>query len=164
KITLCMAMQGLKKTKTVCIATISGILANLILDIPFMLLLYYIGLQEYCYIGAMIATAVGQSTCIFIILRNLKKTLGFNYKSVLKPFIKTFYPTLIMGVAVYLLNFFFPVSPFRSVSQIIHLCVYAGIGGIIYFVMIYFNGALADVFGQNAIDKILRKLKIKKAK
>ena len=75
KITLCMAMQGLKKTKMVCIATITGIIANLILDIPFMLLLYYCGLQKYCYIGAMIATAVGQSTCIFIILHNLKKII-----------------------------------------------------------------------------------------
>ncbi len=163
KITLCMAMQGLKKTKTVCIATITGIIANLILDIPFMLLLYYSGLQKYCYIGAMIATAVGQSTCIFIILHNLKKTLGFNYKSVLSPFVKTLYPTLIMGVAVYLLNYFFPVSAVRSFSQIMHLGLYAATGGLIYFVLIYTNGAFAEVFGQNAIDKILRKLKLKKS-
>ena len=63
----------------------------------------------------------------------------------------------------YLLNYFFPVSVVRSFSQIMHLGLYAATGGLIYFVLIYTNGAFAEVFGQNAIDKILRKLKLKKS-
>ncbi len=68
-----------------------------------------------------------------------------------------------MGVVVYLLNYFFPVSATRSFSQIMHLAGYAAAGGLIYFVLIYINGAFSEVFGQKAIDKILRKLKLKKS-
>ena len=162
KITLCMAMQGLKKTKAVCFATITGIIANLILDIPLMLLLYYMGMTKHCYVGAMIATVIGQSSCIFIILGVLKKSLGFSYNSVFKPFIKVLYPTAIMGVVIYILNYILPITTTRSFIQIIHLCIYAGIGAIIYFVIIYLNGAVDEVFGDGVVSKILRKLKLKK--
>lgn len=162
KITLCMAMQGLKKTKAVCFATITGIIANLILDIPLMLLLYYIGMTKHCYVGAMIATVIGQSSCIFIILGVLKKSLGFKYNSILKPFIKVLYPTVIMGVVIYILNCILPITTTRSIMQIVHLCVYAGIGAIIYFVITYLNGAIEEIFGDGVIGKILGKLKLKK--
>ena len=68
KITLCMAMQGLKKTKAVCTATITGIIVNILLDVPLMYLFYYLGASQHCYIGAMISTVIGQSICIVIIL------------------------------------------------------------------------------------------------
>lgn len=163
KITLCMAMQGLKRTKAVCSATIAGILANLILDVPFMLLLYYIGIEESCFIGAVIATMVGQALCVVMILISLRKTFNFRYGSLIKPFVKVAYPSLIMGAVVYLLTLLFPIGLTRSVSQIVKLCIFAGIGAVIYFVITYFNGALTEIFGEKTVNNILVKLKLKKA-
>lgn len=164
KITLCMAMQGLKRTKAVCTATIAGILANLILDVPFMLLLYYIGIKGSCFIGAVIATMVGQALCVVMILVSLRKTFNFRYGSLIKPFVKVVYPSLIMGAVVYLLTVFFPIGITRSLSQIVKLCIFAGIGAVIYFVITYFNGALSEIFGEKTVNNILLKLKLKKQK
>lgn len=163
KITLCMAMQGLKRTKTVCIATIVGILANLILDVPFMLLLYYFGLTGTCYIGAIIATMIGQALCVIIILVSLRKTFNFRYGSLIKPFIKVAYPSVIMGAVVYLLTVLFPIGMTRSLTQIIQLCIYAGVGAVIYIVIAYFNGAITEIFGEKTVNAVLTKLKLKKS-
>ena len=162
KVTLCMAMQGLKKTKAVCIATISGIVANIVLDVPIMYLFYILGAGQHCYVGALVSTAIGQSLCVLIILISLRKSFNFRYGSLIKPFIKTLYPSLIMGAIVFLLNIISPVANERSVVQIIHLGAYAAIGAIVYFVIIYFNGALDEVFGEKMVNKILTKLHIKK--
>lgn len=164
KITLCMAMQGLKRTKTVCIATIVGILANLILDVPFMLLLYYFGLTGTCYIGAIIATMIGQALCVIIILVSLRKTFNFRYGSLIKPFIKVAYPSVIMGAVVYLLTVLFPIGMTRSLNQIIQLCIYAGVGAVVYIVITYFNGAITEIFGEKTVNAVLTKLKLKKSK
>ncbi len=162
KITLCMAMQGLKKTKAVCIATISGILVNLILAVPLMYLCYYVlGFGLHSYIGACISTFIGQSICVVIILLVLRKSFNFRYGSIFRTFIKTAIPALIMGAVVFLLNYFLPISTTRSLSQIIHLCAYAGVGAIIYFVAIYLNGGLYEVFGKEQVEKIMRKLHLK---
>ncbi|MBQ5590690.1 MAG: polysaccharide biosynthesis C-terminal domain-containing protein, partial [Clostridia bacterium] len=163
KITLCMAMQGLKKTKAVCIATISGILINLVLAVPLMWLCYYVfGFGLHSYIGACISTFIGQSTCVVIILIVLRKSFNFRYGSIFRTFIKTAVPAAIMGAVVFIINYFFPVSSTRSVSMIVHLCAYAAIGAIIYFVIFYLNGGLYLVFGKDMIDNILRKLRIKR--
>ncbi len=162
KVTLCMAMQGLKKTKAVCVATISGIVANIVFDIPLMYLFYMLGAGQHCYIGAIVSTAIGQSICVLIILISLRKSFNFRYGSLIKPFIKTLYPSIIMGAVVMLLNVLYPVATTRSIGQIVRLGAYALIGATIYFVIIYFNGALKEVFGEKMINKVLNKLHIKK--
>ncbi|MGN0174057.1 MAG: oligosaccharide flippase family protein [Acutalibacteraceae bacterium] len=162
KITLCMAMQGLKKTKAVCIATIVGIIANIIFDVPLMYLLYYMGATGTCYIGAVISTFIGQSMCIVIILGVLRKSFNFRYGSILKSFFKVLYPTVIMGVVVFALNYFLPVTNIRSFLQVIHLGAYAVIGAAIYFALIFKNRAVYEVFGEKAVENILVKLRLKK--
>ena len=162
KITLCMAMQGLKKTKAVCIATIVGIIANIIFDVPLMYLLYYMGATGTCYIGAVISTFIGQSMCIVIILGVLRKSFNFRYGSILKSFFKVLYPTVIMGVVVFALNYFLPVTNTRSFVQVIHLGAYAVIGAAIYFALIFKNRAVYEVFGEKAVENILVKLRLKK--
>lgn len=162
KITLCMAMQGLKKTKAVCTATIVGIIANIILDVPLMYLFYYLGAGQHCYIGAMISTVIGQSICIIMILVSLRKSFNFRYGSIIKPFFNSAVPSLIMGVAVFILNYILPVSNTRSITQIIHLGAYAVIGAVIYLVLIYLNGSIYTVFGEKTVNKVLGKLHLKR--
>lgn len=162
KITLCMAMQGLKKTVTVCVATITGILVNIGLDYALILLFYHVfGLGEKSYIGAFIATFIGQMTCILIILVSLRKSLNFRYGSIFRTGIKILIPTVVMSVVVGLLQSFLPVSSTRGISQILHLCVYAAVGGIIYLALAYKSGALVQVFGENTVNKVLSKLHLK---
>ena len=56
-IMICNALQGLNKTKLIYIAVISGLLINLTLDIPLMILFHKIGIDAYY--GAIIATIIG---------------------------------------------------------------------------------------------------------
>ena len=67
-----------------------------------------------------------------------------------------------MGVAVFVLNYIFPVSNTRSITQIIHLGLYAVIGAVIYFVLIYLNGSVYTVFGEKTVNNVLKKLHLKR--
>lgn len=165
KITLCMAMQGLKKTVTVCAATITGILVNIGLDYALILMLYHVfSMGETSYIGAFIATIVGQSTCIAIILISLRKTLNFRYGSIVRTGIKILIPTAVMSVVIGLFQLVLPIPAGRGIVQIAYLCAYGVIGAVIYLVLSYKNGVLYEVFGHKIVDKLLIKLHIKKEK
>ena len=158
KITLCMAMQGLKKTKAVCVATISGILLNLVICVPLIYLCYYVfDLGVFSCIGACISAVIGQSLCVVIILAVLRKSFNFRYGAVLRTFFKTFVPALIMGAVVWTLNYFWPVSTARTLTQIVHLGAYAGVGAIIYFAILFANGGFKEIFGTKLFDKLKRR-------
>ena len=163
KMTLCMAMQGLKKTFTVCFATITGLLVDIALCYGFISRFYNVfNIGELCYTGAFLATVISQSICIAIILISLRKTLNFRYGSILKTGFKVLVPTVVMSLLVGLLQLLLPVPIERGLMQIVYLCGYALLGGLVYLVIAYKNGALYDIFGENQVDRIMIKLHLKK--
>ena len=76
------ALQGFKKFKVVILATVTGLVINACLDIPVILLLDKLGFNPYY--GTMIATIIGSSVSILIILSYLKKNFDFKYDLILK--------------------------------------------------------------------------------
>ena len=72
------ALQGFKKFKLVIISTLTGLVINTILDIPLILILNKLNLKPY--FGTSIASIIGATISITIILVYLKKKLNFKYK------------------------------------------------------------------------------------
>lgn len=153
------ALQGFKKFKLVITSTTIGLVTNAILDIPLILLLNKLNLTPYY--GTMIATIIGASVSITIILIYLKKKFKFKYFDILSNISKTAIPLLAMALVVFLINYILPetTSKILLLLEVLSLGI---IGAIIYLVLLYKNNGLYQTFGKEQIDSILKKLRIKR--
>lgn len=153
------ALQGFKKFKLVITSTTIGLVTNAILDIPLILLLNKLNLTPYY--GTMIATIIGASVSITIILIYLKKKFKFKYFDILSNISKTAIPLLAMALVVFLINYILPetASKILLLLEVLSLGI---IGAIIYLVLLYKNNGLYQTFGKEQIDSILKKLRIKR--
>ena len=93
-IMICNALQGLNKTKLIYISVGLGLLTNLCLDIPLMLLFNYLGI--YPYYGAITATIIGYTISLIIPLITLNKQFKLDYKDTLIKLPKLFGSYIIM--------------------------------------------------------------------
>lgn len=154
-----MMLQGMKKYKIVYLNTVIGIVVNTILDIPMILLLNKIGLTPY--LGSLIATIIGQLVAFSIVLISLKKEYKFKYKEILNVISNTLISVSVMLFVLIL----FKKCLFKNSNYIfiiMELGIFGIIGMAIYIFITYKNGFLKSILGDDFIDKILIKLKIKK--
>ena len=153
-------LQSLDKFKTIYISTFTGLITNALLDIPLMILCDKIGI--YPYYGAIISTMIGTSLSLTISLRKLKKDMNFEYKELLNIMKKAILPLVSMIIVVLILEHF--ISPLFTtrITSIITCLICAVVGAIIYGVISYKNNLLYSSLGEEYVDQILRKIKLKK--
>lgn len=154
-----MMLQGMKKYKIVYINTIVGAIINALLDIPLILLLNK--LNFYPYLGTLFATLIGQSISILIVLISLKKDFKFKYKPIINAIIKTIFVVLIMFVFMILLR----SVMFNTDRYLYVLLELAGCGilsVLLYIFITYKTGSMKEILGSSMIDKITKKIKLKK--
>ena len=96
------SLQSLKKFKIIYLNSGIGLLCNALLDIPMILLLNKLGLPAY--IGTVLATCIGYSISITIVIKYLKKEMNFNFKKTLELLKNIIIPTLIMIIPILLSN------------------------------------------------------------
>ena len=153
-------LQSLDKFKTIYISTFTGLLTNALLDIPLMILCDKIGI--YPYYGAIISTMIGKSISLTISLRKLKKDMNFEYKELLNIIKKALLPLASMIVVVLILEYFIGPLFTTRITSIITCIICAVVGAIIYGVISYKNNLLYNSLGEEYVNQILRKIKIKK--
>jgi len=158
--TINTTLQSLNKYKIVYLNTIMGFIANAVLDVPIMILFHNIGIPAYY--GAIVATLIGYSLSFFLALNSLQKELKFTYKPILNILKKLLLPTLAMVGSLYLLHFILPIRSDALINIIIVCIIYTIVGAVIYLTITYKNKLLHDVFGEEYIDNILKKLRLKK--
>ena len=153
------ALEGFKKFKLIISSTLVGLIINIILDIPLIIIFNKVGIRPYY--GTMISTIIGSSISGLIILIYLKNELGFSYKQIRKNIEKMLLPLLIMGIVVYILSYFIGYKDDRLFVFIKSL-ILGIIGATIYFIIMYKNNGLYSVFGKEQVNRILKKLHFKK--
>lgn len=153
-------LQSLDKFKTIYISTFTGLLTNALLDIPLMILCDKIGI--YPYYGAIISTMIGTSISLTISLRKLKKDMNFEYKELLNIIKKALLPLASMIVVVLILEHFIGPLFTTRITSIITCIICAVVGAIIYGVISYKNNLLYNSLGEEYVNQILRKIKLKK--
>lgn len=153
-------LQSLDKFKTIYISTFTGLLTNALLDIPLMILCDKIGI--YPYYGAIISTMIGTSISLTISLRKLKKDMNFEYKELLNIIKKALLPLASMIVVVLILEYYIGPLFTTRITSIITCIICAVVGAIIYGVISYKNKLLYNSLGEEYVNQILRKIKIKK--
>lgn len=154
------ALHGLNKSKVVYRSVIIGLTTNMLLNIPFMLLFYKLGLAPY--LGAILSTATGYILAFTLSLKKLKKEHGLNYKETIRMTKKLIFPTLAMLCVVLVLKWLLPIEYSSKLSCCIYIGIISIIGGFIYLFITYKMGLLTKVFGKSTINKIIKKLTLGK--
>ena len=152
-------VQGFKKFKLVIISTVIGLLINIMLDIPMILLLNKLSFRPYY--GTSIASIIGATISALIVLIYLKRELNFSYKIIRENLRKMILPLCSMIVLVFLLNYLLKYHDNRLYS--LFKCFMIGVfGAIVYFYILKINNGLNTIFGEKRMDNILKKLHLKK--
>ena len=159
-IVISMALQSLNMFKVVYKSTILGFLTNAILDVPLMYLMKKLG--THAFYGAIIATILGYILSYTISLSSLKKQLGFSFKGIVDTIKKSMLPILSMTCVLILINLFLKLNVSGSIKIFITCLIYALVGGFVYLSISYKIGLLESVFEKEFIDKIFKKLKIRR--
>ena len=159
-IVISMALQSLNMFKVVYKSTILGFLTNAILDVPLMYLMKKLG--THAFYGAIIATVLGYVLSYTISLSSLKKQLGFSFKGIVDTIKKSMLPILSMTCVLILINLFLKLNVSGSIQIFMTCLFYALVGGFVYLSISYKIGLLESVFEKEFIDKIFKKLKIRR--
>ena len=153
------SLQSMRKFKIIYLNSIIGLAANAILDIPMILLFHRIGIPEY--IATVICTCIGYLLSITIVLVYLNKDMKFNYKDTLRLIGKLILPLIVVIVPILISKHFISYE-LTKINSLISVILYGIYGLIVYLLITYKNGALKDVFGEDMVSSILRKLHLKK--
>ena len=153
------SLQSMRKFKIIYLNSIVGLCLNAALDIPMILLFHKIGIPEY--IATVICTCIGYTVSISIVLTYLHKDMNFEYKDTLKLFGKTILPLIVLFVPILLLKHYIPFE-MSKINALISLCIYGIYGVVVYLFITYKNGALYDVFGEDMVNNIMKKIHLKK--
>ncbi len=152
-----MILQGMKKFKLVYINTLTGIVINIILDIPMILFLNKIGIPPY--LGSLFATMTGLLISELIVAISLRKDFKFKYGNIFSTLFKSILGTLVMaGVLILIKKFLFTtlVNRWLLIGEVGIICL-AGVG--IYLLIGHFTGLIDEVLGKDFFKKILSKFK-----
>ena len=150
--------QSLNKFKNVFLSIIIGIIVKLVLQYPLINLYNVIGLRPFW--GATTATLLGLTTSVITNIIVINKTVKLDFKDFFKNAFKFIYPLVIMIIVLILLKQVISIDVASRFKAIITIGIYGIIGAVIYFVITIKNGVFEKIFG----DKLLIKLKLKKAK
>lgn len=153
-------LQSMNKFKAVYISVISGFVTNALLDVPFMYLCKYIGIESF--LGSIFASMVGYILSISISIHYLRKeSKKLKFKETINTFYKVMVAIITMFVTLFIINKFLPFNLYNRVDAIIVIIINALIGGIIYIFITYKLKVIENIFGIDFINKIKTKLHLK---
>ena len=128
-------LQSLNRTKIIYISIITGILLNLLLDVPFMNL--FNDLNIPAYYGAILATIIGTGTSVLISVIYLHKNIKLNYRETLKVIPRLIISIIFIIGLTYGFNYLLPVDTGSRLIQVINILISGIVTGGIYLVINY---------------------------
>ena len=149
-------LQSLNKFKAVYISTLTGFFINALLDVPLMLLFNKLGLRPY--LGAVLATCIGYFISVMLALKKLKDDHKLSYKKTFDVLLKIIFSTVIMTVVVLIVEKLIIIDFNSKLYSLIYIIVIALIGVLVYAISAYKTNLIKDVFGEDYLKKIKRKL------
>lgn len=152
-------LQSMNKFKTIYLSNLTGLILNVILDFPMMVLFHKIGIDAY--FGAIFASILCNIISIYIGLYSIKHEYKFKYKELLNTIIKTLVPITLMILSIILLKPLFGylgLSVYSKTNAIIIVIISALIGGFVYLYTSLKMKIIDDIVGKEEVEKILKKL------
>jgi len=150
-------LQLLKEYKMVFISLLSGLIVNASLNVPLLYAFNRMGLPAYY--GSTTSTILGYSSCIIISLWHIHKKYQVNYEDTTKKVISILMTTMVMTVALLLLQKLFPFDSTSRLFSMLYVALYACIGAFIYFFIAFQSRLVDSIFGKENIMKIRKKFR-----
>ncbi len=149
-------LQGMNKFKYVYITNIIGTLLNAILDVPFMILFNKIGIPAYY--GATTASLISYALSIIVGLKLINKEKNISYKQSIITTLKTLIPAITMALILIIINKLLPLNPYNKLDSLLIITINTILGAIIYIYISIKLNLLKEVFGEDYLNKITKKL------
>lgn len=159
--TLVNLIQTMNRTKLGMGILGGSFIAKYLLNVPIMKLCYSIGIPAYY--GPIFTTLLTQSVSVLLILIIMRKDYQVAYRKTIVLTIKVLLITGVMLGILSIMNLFIPVAVQSRWIAILITILYAGVGAIIYCVLGYRHHVFQEVFGNDILERILRKFHLKKA-
>lgn len=159
--TLVNLIQTMNRTKLGMGILGGSFIAKYLLNVPIMKLCYSIGIPAYY--GPIFTTLLTQSVSVLLILIIMRKDYQVAYRKTIVLTIKVLLITGVMLGILSIMNLFIPVAVQSRWMAILITILYAGVGAIIYCVLGYRHHVFQEVFGNDILERILRKVHLKKA-
>lgn len=149
--------QTLNETKTSLIMLIGSFVFKVILNIPSMYLLKYIGIDAYY--GSIVVNALVEGLTFIITLLLLKKKYKFEFRFILKTLLKIMLCLILMLGFLFFLSLFIKMTSISRVGSIIYITIYSIAGCVIYVATALKINLVGDIFGINSVKAIIKKLR-----
>lgn len=153
-------MHSLGFSKVVILTLGAGLISKVILNVPLMNL--FNNFHLHASYGVITSTILSNIVAIICNMLFLKKKLDIKYTDTIKKTLKTLIPLISMIIVVILFKQIIPSSNSRVIC-FIYSCIYGLIGALVYFAVAFKTHLINDIFGNDFLDKILLKLKLKKS-
>lgn len=152
-----MILQGMKNFKMVYVNTVTGIVINILLDIPLILFLNKTPVPPY--LGSLFATMTGLAISELIVVIYLKKKYSFHYRNIIATLFKTIFGTAIMAIVVYLLKEYLFTTLVNRFLLIIELGLIGVLGVGVFLAIAYKTKLMDEVLGEGFFKRLLGRFK-----
>lgn len=153
-------MQSLNQYKIVFLSLFVGFIWNACMNIPMMKMCYQIGLPTYY--GATIASMIGYVFSISICLFYINRKFKIQYHETLKHFLHIIFANFMMVLIIKICSLWIPIQVSGFANSMFVIIFYTILGGITYFGITYFDNTIFEIFGQEELKRILKKIPVLK--
>ncbi len=150
-------LQLLKEYKRVFLCLLAGLLTNALFNIP---LLYTFNAMKFpAYYGSTTSTILGYGVCSYMALSYIHKKYHISYEDTLKKVLNIILITMCMVVVLVGLRYFVPFTSTNRLFNILYILLYATVGLIIYFTIMFKSKLIYSIFGTDHVNKVIKKVK-----
>ena len=155
-------IQILKDYKYVIISLIVGLLLKLFLNVPLINLFNKIGLIPHY--GSITATIIGFSIPAIICFIRLKMKYKINFHDLFLKIPHFIIGTGLMIVSIVLLKLVMPIYSINRIMYIPIVIMYTAVGVIVYIIYMWKVKVIKNIFGEDILRKLLKKIPFKKSR
>ena len=143
-------LQSFNERKMVYISVVTGIILNIVLDVPFMYLFNNLNLPAYY--GAITASLTGVLVSNIISIIFLKKKMNLNHKEILKAIPRFILSAIILILSLSIFNKILPVNSSSRLIQLLNVVISGVVSGGIYLIINFKN--IKTILPQKILDKL----------
>ncbi|MBR3229338.1 MAG: oligosaccharide flippase family protein [Bacilli bacterium] len=151
--------QAMTNTRATVTALVGSLILKFSLNVPFMHLFYKLGFEAY-YATIWLNILIDGFES-FYLMHKVKEKTNISFKSSFICFVKIILCTLIMVLALSILNLIIPSYSHSRVLSVIYIILYGVVGAVLYFIMAYKSGTISKIIGNDTINKVLFKFRKK---
>ena len=143
-------LQSINQRKMVYISVITGIILNIVLDVPLMYLFSYLNLPAYY--GAITASLTGVCVANIMSIIFLKKKMNLNHQETIKTIPRFIISIIISIIILNTFNNILPVSSTSRIVQLFNVLISGIISGGIYLIINFKN--IKTIIPKKILDKL----------